>query len=92
MKQYPKMKVDIRSHTDCRQTAAYNEALSDRRAKATRTWLIKNGIEASRLTAKGYGESQLLNDCSCEPTNNSNCSEEQHQLNRRSEFIVVAVD
>ncbi|WP_366186107.1 OmpA family protein [Flavobacterium ovatum] len=92
MKEYPKIKIDIRSHTDCRQTATYNEALSDRRAKSTRDWLIKNGIETSRLTAKGYGESQLLNDCSCEPTNNSNCSEEQHQLNRRSEFIVVAVD
>ncbi|AWG20635.1 flagellar motor protein MotB [Flavobacterium faecale] len=92
MKEYPKMKVDIRSHTDCRQTAAYNEALSDRRAKSTRAWLIKNGIEASRLTAKGYGESQLINDCACEPTNTSSCTEEQHQMNRRSEFIIVAVD
>ncbi|MCG9791752.1 OmpA family protein [Flavobacterium algicola] len=92
MKQYPKMKVDIRSHTDCRQTAAYNEALSDRRAKATRTWLIKNGIESNRLTAKGYGESQLINDCACEPTDTSSCTEAEHQLNRRSEFIIIAVD
>ena len=89
MKQYPNMHIDIRSHTDCRQTKAYNEALSERRAKATLQWLVKNGIEKNRLTAKGYGESQLVNDCGCEPTNKSNCSEEQHQKNRRSEFIIV---
>lgn len=92
LQQYPTVKMDIRSHTDCRQTAKYNEALSDRRAKSTMAWLVKNGIEASRLTAKGYGESQLVNDCGCEPTNKSNCTEEQHQANRRSEFIVTAID
>ena len=54
-----------------------------------RNYLISKGIDASRLTAKGYGESQLVNDCGCEPTNNSDCTEEQHQLNRRSEFIIV---
>ena len=91
MQEYPKMKIDVRSHTDCRQTAQYNEALSDRRAKSTMAWLVKNGIEASRLTAKGYGESQLVNDCGCEPTNKSNCTEEQHQANRRSEFIITAM-
>lgn len=91
MQEYPKMKIDVRSHTDCRQTAQYNEALSDRRAKSTMAWLVKNGIEASRLTAKGHGESQLVNDCGCEPTNKSNCTEEQHQANRRSEFIITAM-
>ncbi|MCW2121133.1 OmpA family protein [Flavobacterium sp. 7A] len=92
LQQYPKVKIDIRSHTDCRQTAKYNEALSDRRAKSTMGWLVNNGIAASRLTAKGYGESQLVNECGCEPTNTSNCTEEQHQLNRRSEFIVTAIE
>lgn len=91
MKEYPQMRVDIRSHTDCRASYAYNERLSDRRAKSTREWLINQGIEAERLTAKGYGESQLLNDCACEPTNESHCTEEEHQLNRRSEFIVMHV-
>lgn len=91
MQQYPKMTIDIRSHTDCRQTIAYNQALSDRRANATKAWLIKNGIAANRLTAKGYGESQLVNDCGCEPTNKSNCTEEQHQANRRSEFLIVSM-
>lgn len=91
MKEYPTMKIDVRSHTDCRQTAAYNLALSDRRAKSTIAWLIKNGIAADRLTGRGYGESQLVNDCGCEPTNQSNCTEEQHQKNRRSEFIITSL-
>jgi outer membrane protein OmpA-like peptidoglycan-associated protein len=90
MNQNPTIKIDVRSHTDCRQTASYNAALSDRRAKSTVAWLIKNGIKANRLTGKGYGESQLTNACGCEPTNESTCTEDQHQLNRRSEFIVVA--
>lgn len=89
LEQNPTMELDIRSHTDCRQTAKYNMALSDRRAKSTMAWLISKGIAKSRLTAKGYGESQLVNECGCEPTNDSNCSEEQHQANRRSEFIIT---
>jgi outer membrane protein OmpA-like peptidoglycan-associated protein/tetratricopeptide (TPR) repeat protein len=87
LKQYPTMKIDVRSHTDSRQTAKYNTALSDRRAKSTIKWLVKNGIDASRLTGKGYGESQLVNDCA----NGVKCAEEQHQANRRSEFIVTAM-
>ena len=89
MKQYPSMKVDVRSHTDCRQTASYNLKLSDRRAKETIAWMKKNGISADRITGRGYGESQLVNDCGCENKTNSDCSEDQHQANRRSEFIIV---
>ncbi|MFY7937662.1 MAG: OmpA family protein [Flavobacterium sp.] len=89
MNENPTMEIDVRSHTDCRQTAAYNAALSDRRAKSTIAWLVSKGIAKSRLTGKGYGESQLVNDCGCEPTNQSDCSEEQHQANRRSEFIIT---
>lgn len=88
MKQYPKMKIDVRSHTDSRQTAEYNIALSDRRAKSTVTWLVKNGIAPNRLTAKGYGESQLINKCS----DGVSCTEAEHQLNRRSEFIIVSIE
>lgn len=91
MKQYPSMKIDVRSHTDCRQTAKYNLALSDKRAKSTIAWLIKNGISPDRLTGKGYGKSQLINDCGCEPKNDSKCSEVEHQANRRSEFIITAM-
>ncbi|WP_296346215.1 OmpA family protein [Winogradskyella sp.] len=69
---------------------AYNERLSENRAQSTKQYLIDNGISANRLTAKGYGESQLVNDCGCEPTNVSSCSEEEHQKNRRSEFIITS--
>ncbi|MFN8275174.1 MAG: OmpA family protein [Flavobacteriaceae bacterium] len=87
MKQYPAMKIDVRSHTDSRQTHKYNEKLSDRRAKSTIAWLIKNGVDASRLTGKGYGETQLVNRCA----DGVQCSEEEHQANRRSEFIITAL-
>jgi outer membrane protein OmpA-like peptidoglycan-associated protein/tetratricopeptide (TPR) repeat protein len=89
LEQYPAMELDVRSHTDCRQTMKYNEALSDRRAKSTIAWLVAKGISGSRLTGRGYGESELTNSCPCEPTNESSCSEAEHQLNRRSEFIIT---
>lgn len=89
LEQNPTMEIDVRSHTDCRQTAKYNMALSDRRAKSTIAWLVSKGIAKSRITGRGYGESQLVNDCGCEPTNKSDCTEEQHQANRRSEFIIT---
>ncbi|KAF2514363.1 OmpA family protein [Flavobacterium zhairuonense] len=84
---YPAMKLDIRSHTDSRASHKYNEGLSDRRAKSTIQWLIKNGIKADRLTGKGYGETQLVNKCSDDVP----CTEEEHQMNRRSEFIITAL-
>ncbi|WP_179317059.1 OmpA family protein [Winogradskyella undariae] len=92
LNKYPTMHIDIRSHTDCRGTASYNEKLSERRAKSTRQYLVDKGISSERLTAKGYGESRLVNDCGCEPTSESSCSEEEHQLNRRSEFIITSID
>ncbi len=87
MKQYPTMKIDIRSHTDCRASHKYNERLSDRRAKSTMEWLIKNGVDNTRLSAKGYGETQLVNHCA----DGVKCSEDEHQANRRSEFIITAL-
>ena len=85
MNQYQNMSIDIRSHTDSRQTHKYNELLSDRRAKSTLEFMVKNGINRNRLTAKGYGETQLVNNCS----DDIPCSEAEHQKNRRSEFIVL---
>ncbi|PZX93512.1 flagellar motor protein MotB [Flavobacterium aquariorum] len=87
MQQYPDMKIEVRSHTDSRQTAKYNSKLSDKRAKATVEWLIKNGINSVRLIGNGYGESQLVNHCS----DGVKCTEEEHQANRRSEFIIVSI-
>ena len=84
MKEYPEMKVDIRSHTDSRASDSYNLKLSQRRAKSTANWIASQGIESYRLTYQGYGESQLINKCS----NGVKCTDEEHEQNRRSEFIV----
>ena len=84
MRQYPELIIHIESHTDARGKDIYNEKLSGRRAQSTKKWLIANGIAASRLSAKGYGEYQLTNQCS----NGVECSEQEHQLNRRSMFII----
>lgn len=87
MKEYPGVKIDVRSHTDSRGKDAYNWALSNRRNKSTREYIIsKGGISKERLTGQGYGETRLTNKCS----NGVKCTNEEHQANRRSEFIVVA--
>lgn len=84
MREYPELIIHIESHTDSRGSDSYNEALSERRAQSTLTWLVGKGIDANRLTAKGYGETQLVNQCS----NGVPCTAEEHQLNRRSMFII----
>jgi len=91
LEQYPKVHLDIRSHTDCRNTKAYNLVLSERRVKSTIAWLVKHGITRDRLTGRGYGESQLLNNCECEGPIKSICTDEEHQKNRRSEFIITKI-
>jgi len=88
MQYHPKIKVDIRSHTDSRGSAISNEKLSEKRAQSTKDWLVQKGISPDRLTAKGYGETQLVNRCA----DGIRCSEEEHQANRRSEFIIVGME
>lgn len=85
LQQNPGLKIDVRSHTDSRNTAQYNANLSKRRASATVAWLVSKGIDKTRLTSKGFGESRLTNGC----TDGVICTEAEHQLNRRSEFIVI---
>jgi len=85
LQKYPNLNIEIGSHTDARASKEYNLDLSQRRAKATRAYLLEKGISENRLRAVGYGERRLLNDCDSD----SNCSEEEHQKNRRSEFRVV---
>ncbi|KAF2511956.1 OmpA family protein [Flavobacterium foetidum] len=87
LKEYSTIKLDIRSHTDSRSSAASNQILSDKRAQSTKDWLVKNGIDSSRLTAKGYGETQLVNKCA----DGVQCTEKEHMQNRRSEFIIVSL-
>ncbi|HTG66500.1 MAG TPA: OmpA family protein [Flavobacterium sp.] len=84
MKKYPDMVVEIGSHTDNRGNAKYNLDLSSKRATSTREYFISQGIPEKRIFAKGYGESVQI--IKCEPS--ESCSEEQHELNRRSEFVI----
>jgi outer membrane protein OmpA-like peptidoglycan-associated protein/tetratricopeptide (TPR) repeat protein len=85
LNQYPTLKLDIRSHTDSRQSASNNMILSEKRAQSTKNWLIQKGIDGNRLTAKGYGETELVNRCA----DGVKCTEKEHQQNRRSEFIIT---
>lgn len=89
MNENPEIIIELGSHTDCRGSAKYNLDLSDRRAKSSAAYIVSKGIDKSRITGKGYGESQLLNDCKCEGNLKSDCSEVEHQLNRRTEFKVT---
>ena len=84
MKKYPEMVVEIGSHTDARGNNKYNLDLSSKRAASTRTYFIQQGIPANRISSKGYGETVQIIKCIPE----SSCSEEQHELNRRSEFVI----
>jgi outer membrane protein OmpA-like peptidoglycan-associated protein len=80
------MVIKIESHTDSRGKRVYNKYLSDKRAKSTKSYLISKGIDASRIqSAIGYGEEQLINRCD----GTVRCTEAEHLLNRRSEFIIV---
>ncbi|WP_282113574.1 OmpA family protein [Maribacter stanieri] len=85
LNEYPNVNVQVRSHTDSRANDAYNMTLSANRAKATADYLIEAGIPSIRISYEGYGETELNNGCS----NGVPCSKENHQFNRRSEFIVV---
>src|SRR5210317_723208 len=78
LKKYPKMSVELGSHTDCRATYEYNRDLSQRRADSAVAYILKNGINPFRLEARGYGESQLTNHCECEGTKRVPCTEEEH--------------
>ena len=85
LKQQPALKIELSSYTDSRASDNYNMALSQRRAASVVAYLVKRGITADRLVAKYYGETHLVNGC----TDNVNCTEAEHQLNRRTEFRVI---
>ena len=85
LKENPLVTIEIGSHTDSTAGDWYNLWLSNKRASATVEYIVKKGIKPGRVTGKGYGERRLKNECS----NGVPCSKEQHQLNRRSEFIVI---
>jgi outer membrane protein OmpA-like peptidoglycan-associated protein/tetratricopeptide (TPR) repeat protein len=87
LKQNP-INVEIGSHTDSRATTKYNNQLSQKRAEAAVNYLISEGIDARRLTYKGYGETQLINKCS----DGILCTETEHQANRRTEFKITSIN
>jgi len=85
MNEYPELKINAASYTDSRGKTAYNQKLSEKRAKATVDYIVSKGIDVNRINYAGYGESQLVNDCG----DGVKCSEEQHQANRRTVFTIA---
>ncbi len=88
LKNNPGITIELASHTDSRAPADYNITLSQKRAQTCVTYLVKNGINKERLTAVGYGETKLVNDCA----DGVECTEEEHQQNRRTTFRVLKMD
>lgn len=82
---YPTIKLEINSHTDSRAPDNYNLNLSSKRVKSIINFLISKDINPHRISGHGYGETRLVNNC----TNDVKCTESEHQLNRRTEFIVI---
>lgn len=85
LKEFPEMEIELSSHTDSRGRDSYNQKLSQQRADSAVKYLIQKGIQASRLRAAGYGESLLKNNCE----DGVNCSEDEHQINRRTEIKIL---
>lgn len=85
MEKYPSLRIQVNSHTDSRGPAAYNLWLSQKRAESTINYMISKGIDSSRVASEGFGETKLINDC----YDGVKCSSEKHDLNRRSEFIIL---
>jgi outer membrane protein OmpA-like peptidoglycan-associated protein len=88
MNDNPEMRVTLYSHTDCRANGEYNQGLSDRRAKSSSDYIKKRITDPSRISGKGYGESKLINKCACSGSAISDCTEAEHQQNRRTEFVI----
>ena len=85
MQKYSGLKVELRSHTDSRGSDSYNMWLSSKRAESAVAYIIEHGIDEGSISFKGYGETLPVNQC----VNGVRCTEEDHQLNRRTEFMVI---
>ncbi len=88
MNTMPNVNIQLRSHTDSRGPAVYNQYLSQKRAESAIGYLKTNGVQAQRLAAVGLGESELINKCK----DGVACTIKEHQMNRRTEFKVVKVE
>ena len=90
LNKYPNMVVELGAHTDCRGSIRSNKSLSGRRAVSSARYIKERITNPDRISGRGYGESNLLNDCSCEGRTKSSCDEERHAVNRRTEFTVIS--
>ncbi len=88
MIQYDRLRVELRSHTDSRGRAEYNQSLSRQRAESAKAYLMRRGVEAERISTRGFGESQLRNHCA----DGVNCSDSEHRYNRRTEVVILETD
>lgn len=90
MDTYKSMEIRLGAHTDCRGTDEYNLTLSEKRAESAKQFLVDRGINKDRIKTIGYGETQPRNRCDCQ--NNVDCSESEHQYNRRTEVRIISID
>jgi OOP family OmpA-OmpF porin len=88
MNTHPTIEIELGSHTDCQASAEYNLILSDKRAKASAAYIKAKITNPERINGRGYGESRLISNCPCEGDVKSSCSDKEHQLNRRTEFVL----
>lgn len=86
LNEYPDMVIELSSHTDSQGVSTYNKKLSQRRADSAKRWLLEKGIADARINAVGYGEGVILNECK----NGVRCTDDQHRVNRRTEFKIIA--
>ena len=85
LNKYPEMEIELASHTDSRGENKYNLRLSQKRAESAVAYLTRQGIDKNRLTATGYGEKEIRNECS----DGVDCNEDNHQYNRRTEVRIT---
>ena len=89
MNENPTMTIELGSHADCRGAKDFNQRLSNNRANASADYIKTRITDPNRVSSKGYGETKLVNACPCEGEEVAECSEKQHQNNRRTEFAVL---
>jgi outer membrane protein OmpA-like peptidoglycan-associated protein len=91
MNEFPKLEIELRAHTDCRGSDKHNQELSDSRAKSSADYIKERIINPGRVKFKGYGKTMPKIDCSCDGRDNKpRCTDNDHQMNRRTEFIIIS--
>ena len=89
MNDYPDIRIELGSHTDCRGNNAFNQRLSEARARNSAAYIKERITNPDRVTGRGYGEERPVTDCDCVRGKKKPCTKEEHQMNRRTEFTIV---